>query len=127
MNEKLLKKIILEELKKEITKEGIGDFLKNLFKGEPTINDVTRTFLFKNHRARKIFQALKELPSVSAGVQRYVDEDNYEDALKIALRADDKEMKEAGVSMDDWKYLREASTKIHVAVRKKELGSDYWG
>lgn len=127
MNKKLLKKIILEELKKEITKEGIGDFFKNLLKKEPTINDVTKAFLFKNHRARKIFQALKELPSVSDDVQKYVDEDNYQDALKIALRADDKEMKEAGVSMDDWKYLREASTKIHVAVRKKELGSDYWG
>ena len=123
MNEKLLRKII----KEEIMKEGIGDILKTIFGGEPSINDVTRTFLFKNHRARKIFQALKETPSVGEEVQRYVDEGNYEDALKIALRADEKDMKAAGVSMDDWKYLREASTKIRVAVRKRDLGPDYWG
>ena len=107
--------------------EGLGDIIKTIFGGEPSINEITKVFLFKNHRARKIFQALKETPSVGEKVQRYVDEDNYKDALIIALRADEKDMKAAGVSDDDWRYLRDSATKIQVAVKQKKLGADYWG
>jgi hypothetical protein len=52
-------------------------------------------------------------------LQEYIDKGNYKDALKIALRADEKELKEAGVSMDDWKYLRDSSTDIFVAVKNR--------
>ena len=115
MNERLLRKIIKEEL----MKEGLGDMIKTIFGGEPSVNEITKVFLFKNHRARKTFQALKEIPSVSDKVQEYIDKGNYKDALKIALRANEKELKEAGVSMDDWKYLRDSSTDIFVAVKNK--------
>ena len=120
------KVLLLSDEKKELN-EGLGDILKTIFGGEPSINEVTKVFLFKNHRARKIFQALKETPSVGEEVQRYVDKDNYKDALIIALRADEKDMKAAGVSDDDWKYLRDSATKIQVAVKQKKLGADYWG
>ena len=99
--------------------EGLGDILKTIFGGEPSINEITKVFLFKNHRARKTFQALKEIPSLSDKVQEYIDKGNYKDALKIALRANEKELKEASVSMDDWKYLRDSSTEIFVAVKNK--------
>ena len=124
MNEKLLKKIILEEIRNILDEEselneGLGDMIKTIFGGEPSVNEITKVFLFKNHRARKTFQALKEIPSVSDKVQEYIDKGNYKDALKIALRADEKELKEAGVSMDDWKYLRDSSTDIFVAVKNR--------
>jgi hypothetical protein len=120
MNEKLLKKIILEEIKKEVTKEGIGDFFRDLMKKEPTISDIMRAFVFKNHRARRIFNALKHAPSIEDEVQHYIDKDDYDSAVKMMLRVDSKDMKDAGVSDDDYKYLKDAHVKIFVAFKKNK-------
>jgi len=120
MNERLLKKIILEELKKEVTKEGIGDLIKDLFKKEPTISDIMRAFVFKNHRARRIFNALKDAPSIRDQVQGYLDEDDYDSAVKIMLRVDSGDMKDAGVSEEDYRYLKHAHTEIFAAFKKNK-------
>jgi hypothetical protein len=120
MNEKLLKKIILEELKKEVTKEGIGDLLRNLIKKEPTISDIMKTFVNKNRRANRIFNALKDAPSIRDRVQGYLDEDDYDSAVKIMLRVDSDDMKKADVSEEDYKYLKHAHTAIFVAFKKNK-------
>ena len=120
INKKLLKKIILEELKKEVTKEGIGDFFRDLMKKEPTISDIMRAFVFKNHRARRIFNALKDAPSIRDQVPGYLDEDDYDSAVKIMLRVDSGDMKDAGVSEEDYRYLKHAHTEIFAAFKKNK-------
>jgi DNA-binding transcriptional regulator PaaX len=120
MNERLLKKIILEELRKEVTKEGIGDLLRNLIKKEPTISDIMKTFINKNRKANRIFNALKDAPSIRDRVQGYLDEDDYDSAVKIMLRVDSDDMKKADVSDDDYKYLKHAHTEIFAAFKKNK-------
>jgi GMP synthase PP-ATPase subunit len=120
MNERLLKKIILEELKKEVTKEGIGDLLRNLIKKEPTISDIMKTFVNKNRRANRIFNALKDAPSIRDRVQGYLDEYDYDSAVKIMIRVDSDDMKKADVSDDDYKYLKHAHTEIFAAFKKNK-------
>ncbi len=120
MNERLLKKIILEELKKEVTKEGIGDLLRNLIKKEPTISDIMKAFIDKNDRANRIFNALKDAPSIRNKVQGYLDEGDYDSAVKIMLRVESDDMKDAGVSEEDYRYLKHAHTEIFAAFKKNK-------
>jgi len=71
-----IRKIIKEELRKEILKEGIGDFFKDLFKKEPTMNDELKDLIEKDERAKSVFEALMEVPSVAYPVREYL-KDRY--------------------------------------------------
>lgn len=131
MNEKMLRRIIKEELKREVLNEGLGDFLikllKKIFKfdSDPSISDLIRAFVFKNNKARKTFNALKEAPSIKEEVSRYIKDDDYFNAMKIVLRVSDSEMKEANVSNDDYRYLKDGYIKIFSLHKKKNSLFDW--
>lgn len=107
-----IRKIIKEELRKEILKEGIGDFFKDLFKKEPTMNDELKDLIEKDERAKSVFEALMEVPSVAYPVREYLWIEEYGNAIKSALRASKEDMENANISDEDRKYLKDRYIRI---------------